>query len=797
MARWRSVAMLVTAAAFVMADAAMAHDLRVQDARRDGHKLIRLSVQSNEDLAWLQSIGAEPWRCIPGIGLQEFSLSPQALTALEARGRRYRIISDNIQPGIDAELTRMRRPRDVENDGGIAGPGGAEGPGGFGWFSDYKTWPEVNQYMDDLVALRPDLITKLTVGTTIQNRTIHGMRITSPVGLNKPAVLFSGCQHAREWIAVMVPMYIADALVRRYDTDAQIHALMDQIEFFIVPIVNPDGYEHTYLPGGDRLWRKNRRNNGDGTFGVDLNRNWGVDWGGPSSTTTQTNGSTYIGTAPFSEPETAALRDFIMARPQLRAHIDFHSYSQVLLQNWAHTTALPPDADVIDALGTVMNQRIFAVNGMSYSNGWGQPLLYLASGIMPDWCYGDRGIISYTIELRDRGETNFQLPPEQIVPTAAENLPAALAMAEWVTRGVEFLYPRGRPVVSDPAAPAAVQVDVRSTTAGPLVNGSVTLHARSGAAGPFVPVAMANISGDSYQATLPSAPCGQVIQWYIEVQAPGGGGGPLYRSPPDAPASVHESRSAETIIQYDFETTPGWTTSNAGSLGGQWHQALPTIDTWVYSPPHDADGSGECYVTGGFPPSSDVSGGTVTLMSPVLNLSSFAGGPTSSGAGAVMSYAYFLHVTTTGPNDVLVTEVSANDAAGPWIEMARDTVSGGPHWRRRAITQAELQSAGVSMTSTMRLRFRATDGNPVAIDSVVEAGIDAVRISDACDGAPAICLADVFGGNDVVNIDDLLFVINSWGQSGAPGTVPADVTGNGVVDVDDLLAVVNAWGPCP
>ena len=101
---------------------------------------------------------------------------------------------------------------------------------------------------------------------------------------------------------MMVPMYIADRLVSDYDTDPVIQDLVDRVEFIIVPIVNPDGYVHTWGP--DRLWRKNRRDNGHGTFGVDPNRNWDFGWGGAGSSGI-TNSETYRGTAPFSEPAIA------------------------------------------------------------------------------------------------------------------------------------------------------------------------------------------------------------------------------------------------------------------------------------------------------------------------------------------------------------------------------------------------------------------------------------------------------------------------------------------------------------
>jgi hypothetical protein len=56
------------------------------------------------------------------------------------------------------------------------------------------------------------------------------------------------------------------------------------------------------------------------------------------------------------------------------------------------------------------------------------------------------------------------------------------------------------------------------------------------------------------------------------------------------------------------------------------------------------------------------------------------------------------------------------------------------------------------------------------------------------------CPADIAGGDGLINIDDLLLVINFWGQGGG---APGDANGNGSVDIDDLLLIINAWGACP
>ena len=61
-------------------------------------------------------------------------------------------------------------------------------------------------------------------------------------------------------------------------------------------------------------------------------------------------------------------------------------------------------------------------------------------------------------------------------------------------------------------------------------------------------------------------------------------------------------------------------------------------------------------------------------------------------------------------------------------------------------------------------------------------------------GIPPVpdCLGDA-NNNGVVNIDDLVIVITSWGQTGGPG----DVNHNGIVNIDDLVQVIVHWGMCP
>ncbi len=238
-------------------------------------------------------------------------------------------------------------------------------------------------------------------------------------------MLLNACQHAREWIAPMTDMYIADALTRRYHEDPRITRILDRVRFIIVPVSNPDGYVYSWTPG-NRYWRKNRRPNTGGSFGVDLNRNWSLQWGGEGGGTSP-GGETFRGTGPISEPETANLNALILASPDLRAHVDIHSYGRLLLYPWAYTRDLPPDNDAFSDMGVRLRQTIFDISGVAWQHGPTYTTLYPAAGSMIDTTYGEHQMNSWVFELRG---SDFVLPPNQIIPSGQEILAAVLLIAE-------------------------------------------------------------------------------------------------------------------------------------------------------------------------------------------------------------------------------------------------------------------------------------------------------------------------------------------------------------------------------
>jgi carboxypeptidase T len=265
------------------------------------------------------------------------------------------------------------------------------------------------------------------VGRSVEDRPILALRIGERRGsANK--LLFLGCHHAREWIAVEVPYLLAEYLVSSASTDPIQHWLT-QGEIWIAPMVNPDGHE--YSRTHDRLWRKNRRQNPDGSFGVDPNRNYGYMWGTLNVNTSShvPSDQTYVGPRAFSEPETRAVRNLV-ARELFLGVITYHSYSQLILYPWGYTSAPivdPSDRTQMKDLATDMHKLMRDVHGETYTPQQSSQL-YPTAGDTTDWTYGEYDLPSFTVELRPdtQEEGGFILPPDQIQPTWEENRPAVL-----------------------------------------------------------------------------------------------------------------------------------------------------------------------------------------------------------------------------------------------------------------------------------------------------------------------------------------------------------------------------------
>jgi hypothetical protein len=237
-----------------------------------------------------------------------------------------------------------------------------------------------------------------SVGATLEGRPLLAVKVGSGTDSpTRPNVLFLATHHAREWVATEMAMklirWIADSLPR---------PLLAQRDIWVIPVQNPDGYQYTFTT--DRLWRKNRRPNGDGSFGVDPNRNYPAFWGLDDVGSSAVPGSeVYRGPAPASELETQGVVAFHAVHPPVVA-VSYHTYSGLLIYPYGHRSgALAPDAPVFRALaGTDLEPAVIdsvPQSSLTYYHpgpGWN---LYPTNGEYTDWAYREHGAIAYTPEL--------------------------------------------------------------------------------------------------------------------------------------------------------------------------------------------------------------------------------------------------------------------------------------------------------------------------------------------------------------------------------------------------------------
>lgn len=153
--------------------------------------------------------------------------------------------------------------------------------------------------------------------------------------------------HAREWISPATVSYVANEIVENFE---ELPDYMQNTDYYILPVANPDGYEYTFT--SDRLWRKNMRQHGRQCPGVDLNRNFGYQWGGKGTSATPCH-QTYRGVTAFSEPETAAIRAYVskLGGKYLKGFVSFHSYGQYILFPWGYDNILTQDTNDLNRVG--------------------------------------------------------------------------------------------------------------------------------------------------------------------------------------------------------------------------------------------------------------------------------------------------------------------------------------------------------------------------------------------------------------------------------------------------------------
>lgn len=312
---------------------------------------------------------------------------------------------------------------------------------------EYHTYAELDTVLTALAANYPAIAQKSVIGTSLEGRNILALKVSDNVAIDEdePEVLYMGNHHARELMSVEIPLRFAEYLLTSYGVDAEVTDYIDDREIWFVPMVNPDGHYYVQQNHGgssSNWWRKNRRDNGNGTFGVDLNRNYGFQWGYDNTGSSPvTSSQVYRGTGPFSEPELQVVRDFVEDH-EFVAWLSYHSYGELLLYPWGYYYGNTPDHAVFEALGDslVLENGYLAGNPASGA-------IYITNGDADDWGYGEMAtknkIFAFTPEVNSSAQGGFGPDESWIQPTFNLLLPMNLKLLKFAANPYGVVGPWG------------------------------------------------------------------------------------------------------------------------------------------------------------------------------------------------------------------------------------------------------------------------------------------------------------------------------------------------------------------
>ena len=380
-------------------------------------KFARVKIDlTHTDISEVAKLGLEADHGIYAPGkhlINDYSLAE--LVLLEANNIPFkRMIDDVISHYVrqnEADHNHAARPAD-KCSGVSTSVYDYETPANYeyGTMGGYLTYDQVLATLDEMAEMYPDLISvKTPIGDILshEGRPIYSLKVSDNVNEEEgePELLYTALHHAREPNSLSQMIFYIWYLLENYETDAEVKYLVDNTAMYFIPVINPDGYVYneTTNPEGGGLWRKNRRFNGEDSFGVDLNRNYGYEWGfDDQGSSTNPNNDTYRGTEGFSEPETEAVRQFCDDH-QFKICLNYHSFGNLLIYPWGYSDSETPDHETFLALSSVMTQEndFFAGTGT-------ETVGYTVNGNSDDWMYGETdtkpAIFSMTPEVGGQGD---------------------------------------------------------------------------------------------------------------------------------------------------------------------------------------------------------------------------------------------------------------------------------------------------------------------------------------------------------------------------------------------------------
>ena len=702
----------------VLTSALCAVSLSAQRPAPD-HHLVEVAIRDARYLARLLRLDLDLASChAPEAGTKQVEVvaTDGDIDRLRRAGFKFRVVTRNLEDHYEREMKRLS----------LGQPDTLTPPLGQGAMGGHYTLAQMVAILDSFALKHPKICAKkVSLGKSIEGRDIWMVKISDNVGVNEnePEVFYDALHHAREPLSMEATLLFMDELLDGYGKDPEATFIVDERELYFVPCVNPDGYEYnrSIRPNGGGMWRKNRRNNGNSTFGVDLNRNYATGWTAPNGGNSTNSGSNvYRGTKAFSEPETLAIDNFARLHKFVQVN-SCHTYTEVLLQPWGYKSGLTANSADYARLG----RQLLAKNNMR--QGAASTILYIAAGTALDHHHAAHGSYSWTPELGKSSEGGFWPAGTNIITIARRHQPMFRAMA--LTSGaslgvasvkVHELSGNNNGTV-EPGETGALVVTVQNDGAASTTS-AATLKLTSLTAGISI------LSGNASLGIISRFGSAANTTTSLTFQVPSNFPGPIARLEVAVAGDGRGTKvevsvvlaAVRVAVSDDMEVDRGFSRASVGTATtGLWGRGLPqqTVSGGLIIQPgsQHTPGGKSCWVTdaraGSRAGQYDVDNGYTDLLSPVFDL-------THLGLAWVEFYRWYADSTSDDPFEVFVSRnggstytlvFSSSTRTGSWVKYSYEIPG--------------------TLTAQMRFKMRAQDLSP----SLVEAAVDDFTIRGVTD----------------------------------------------------------------
>jgi hypothetical protein len=363
-------------------------------------------------------------------------------------------------------------------------------------------WPASIYFaLEQLAVKYPNLCT-LSKFSFLTSQNVMGkyVRIAASPVVDGASVLITAGVHAREWAPPDAVLSLAQDLLAAYQNKtaitekgytlpaAAVQAIVNNLEIYIAPLVNPDGRNFSMVSPANNMWRKNRRQisainpktgkvfkdaQGRLPVGVDINRNFDIEWDfeqffrpGTSISASKEpfDPDVYIGPVVASERETQNVVNVLLGK-RITHFFDVHSSAHAVLYPWgiesnqstdptkSFTNQRMPPAGWFQArdgigpgmlayeefipgalltqlqnLAQIMSAAVAQSTGAMYPAEPSGTGLYVTSGAVDDFAYSRdiQTMFAYTLEL---GGGGFQPDYVSEFPAVEHECHAALLAA--------------------------------------------------------------------------------------------------------------------------------------------------------------------------------------------------------------------------------------------------------------------------------------------------------------------------------------------------------------------------------